>query len=81
MASMLHGVHLPPEISLYVCVNKHVVFFGWIASFTEDQQRINTFSKLNARVKGFDERVEELKVRVVALRALCVCSYGLHCTG
>lgn len=31
----------------------------------EDQQRINSFSKLNARVKSIEERSEELKVRAV----------------
>src|SRR5882762_7951158 len=30
---------------------------------TEDQQRINTFSKLNARARTIEEKLEELKVR------------------
>ena len=29
---------------------------------TEDQQRINTFSKINTRTRGIQEKLEELKV-------------------
>ena len=29
----------------------------------DDQQRINTFSKLNSRVRNLDEKLGELKVR------------------
>jgi prefoldin subunit 4 len=29
---------------------------------SEDQQRINTFSKLNTRLRSIEERLEELKV-------------------
>jgi hypothetical protein len=32
-------------------------------SVTEDQQKINTFSKLNTRIRGFEEKLETLKVR------------------
>ncbi|KAG2039654.1 Prefoldin subunit-domain-containing protein [Suillus americanus] len=33
----------------------------------EDQQRINTFSKLNTRLRGIEERLEELKQEKEAL--------------
>lgn len=31
--------------------------------FVEDQQRINTFSKLNTRFRSIEEKIEGLKVR------------------
>lgn len=33
-----------------------------IVSHTEDQQRINTFSKLNTRVRSLSEKMNSLKV-------------------
>jgi len=30
--------------------------------YPEDQQRINSFSKLNTRMRSIDEKLEELKV-------------------
>ena len=37
-----------------------------VALSSEDQQRINTFSKLNTRLKGIEEQIETLKVRMLA---------------
>lgn len=38
---------------------EHIVF---IYTSLEDQQRINSFSKLNTRLRGIEEKLEELKV-------------------
>ena len=34
-----------------------------VALSPEDQQRINTFSKLNTRLRSIEEKIEALKVR------------------
>ena len=41
----------------------------WHHSQSEDQQRICSFSKINTRHKGFEERLEELKVCQMSLAA------------
>ena len=35
----------------------------YVALSSEDQQRINTFSKLNTRLRSIEEKIEALKVR------------------
>lgn len=52
MALRSHGVR-PESFTLRVPVDR---------AHLEDQQRINTFSKLNTRLKSIEERLEELKV-------------------
>ena len=37
-------------------------------SCTEDQQRINTFSKLNTRLKSIEDKIEGLKVSLTVTR-------------
>ena len=36
---------------------------GVMSYMPEDQQRINTFSKLNTRLRSIEEKIEALKVR------------------
>jgi len=35
----------------------------WLIRISEDQQRINTFSKLNTRLRTLENKLEEIKVR------------------
>jgi len=37
----------------------------WLIWISEDQQRINTFSKLNTRLRTLEDKLEEIKVRTV----------------
>ncbi|KAF7799752.1 hypothetical protein EIP86_010994 [Pleurotus ostreatoroseus] len=41
--------------------------YSWFHWISEDQQRINTFSKLNARARGLEEKIEILKQEKEAL--------------
>jgi len=43
------------------------VFALWLIWILEDQQRINSFSKLNTRLRTLEDKLEEIKVRTARL--------------
>jgi prefoldin subunit 4 len=51
--------------------SKHRDILTRLHAVVEDQQRINTFSKLNTRYRTIEEKLESLKARLHVLASCC----------